>query len=117
MNSAVEGLPHKPWEPPGSDVSAFEGEGGKERADANLLKFVRAHLVERSPWVEGEKVKTIAGREIWWESKGDRRVIKPDGVEVEKVASRVGNGEVVGLSLRYISTWMLTILSGFLRVF
>lgn len=49
-----------------------------------------------APWEEGDKVKTLAGREIWWEDRGDgARVVCPDGIEVEMVAGRVANGELV----------------------
>lgn len=61
-----------------------------------------------SPWEEvqseggaggkgGQKTKTMGGREIWWEWRdgGERRVIMPDEIEVEKVAKQVANGEVV----------------------
>ncbi|KAK5992466.1 FAS1 domain-containing protein [Cladobotryum mycophilum] len=77
---------------------AYDGSGGKSRADENVRRFVEAHLVGTSPWEEGVKVKAVGGRQIWWESKkhGDRerRVIMPDEVEVERVASQVANGEL-----------------------
>ncbi|KAJ6786490.1 hypothetical protein PWT90_06895 [Aphanocladium album] len=99
LNSAVEGLPRKPWEDAqqlsalGAD--AYEGEDGKDRADANLRRFVEAHLVPQSPWPAGTKVKTLAGGEVWWEEGGDgKRVIMPDKVEVDKVAIEVGNGQI-----------------------
>ncbi|TFB06825.1 hypothetical protein CCMA1212_000936 [Trichoderma ghanense] len=105
-NVAIEDLPRKPWENP-DDYSAlgsqaYDGSGGKDRADENMMRFVQAHLVvgQPSPWEAGVKAKTAAGREIWWEEKksggdGDgKRVVMPDGVEVERVASRVANGEL-----------------------
>ena len=52
-NSAVEGLPRKPWEGGQDTVGTYEGEAGRKRADENLLRFVRAHLVESWPWKEG----------------------------------------------------------------
>ena len=48
-----------------------------------------------SPWDEGQKEKTLGGRKIWWEVRDGKRVIMPDEVEVDKVASRVANGELV----------------------
>jgi hypothetical protein len=30
---------------------------------------VEAHVVPVSPWKEGERVKTLSGGEVWWESK------------------------------------------------
>ncbi|UKZ48758.1 hypothetical protein TrVGV298_002987 [Trichoderma virens] len=103
-NIVIENLPRKPWENPDDYDSlgsqAYDGSGGKDRANENLRKFVQAHLVVgTSPWEAGVKVKTAAGTEIWWEAKKDdngdeKRVIMPDGVEVDRVASRVANGEV-----------------------
>ncbi|KAK4066460.1 hypothetical protein Trihar35433_6887 [Trichoderma harzianum] len=103
-NIVIDDLPRKPWENP-SDYDAlgsqaYDGSGGKDRADENLRKFVQAHLViGTSPWEAGAKIKTAAGTTIWWEAKKDdngdeKRVIMPDGVEVDRVASRVANGEV-----------------------
>ncbi|KAL7620634.1 hypothetical protein AAE478_009629 [Parahypoxylon ruwenzoriense] len=99
-NSAVEKLPRKPWEDPKEyealGANAYEGEDGQDRAHRNLMRFVEAHVIPTSPWSEGEKVKTLldGDREIWWETKDGAKVIQPDGIEVDSVASRVGNGEV-----------------------
>ncbi|KAL7808032.1 hypothetical protein V8C26DRAFT_432549 [Trichoderma gracile] len=110
-NIAIEDLPRKPWENPDDydtlGSQAYDGSGGKDRADENMMRFVQAHLVvgHPSPWEAGVKAKTAAGREIWWEEEGKKgadadgeggkkRVVMPDGVEVERVASRVANGEV-----------------------
>lgn len=97
LNSAIEALPRKLWEDPREDsADAYQGEQGQERAKANLKRFVEAHLVGVSPWEEGAKGETVGGRKLWWETREDgRRVIMPDGVEVDKVASRVANGELV----------------------
>ncbi|OTA06798.1 hypothetical protein A9Z42_0075600 [Trichoderma parareesei] len=105
-NVAIEHLPRKPWENPDDydalGSQAYDGSGGKDRADDNMMRFVQAHLVigHPSPWEAGVKAKTSAGREIWWEEgkaagQEGKRVVMPDGVEVERVASRVANGEVV----------------------
>lgn len=106
LNSAIEALPRKPWEDPSeySEVgeNAYEGDDGRERAERNLRRFVEAHLVTTNPWVEGKAdgtARTIEGegkaRELWWEMKDGKKVIMPDGVEVDRVASQVANGEVV----------------------
>ncbi|KAL6859887.1 hypothetical protein ACO1O0_003911 [Amphichorda felina] len=108
LNSAIDALPRKPWEDPRDygalGAGAYEGEGGRDRAQRNLRRFVEAHLVTQSPW-EG-RARTVSGgeregeggdkggREVWWEWRGDKRVVMPDGVEVEKVASQVANGEL-----------------------
>lgn len=128
-NAAVEGLPRKPWEEDprkleaeglagDGGAGAYEGEEGRQRADRNLRRFVEAHLVGQAPWAEGEKVKTLdgegrgegggGGREVWWESRPDGgRVVMPDGVEVESVAGRVGNGELVSLLALFAATSLL----------
>ncbi|KAF5979684.1 FAS1 domain-containing protein [Fusarium coicis] len=98
LNSAVDALPRKPWEQPADyntfGADAYEGDGGQDRARENMRRFVEAHLVPVSPWEKGEKSKTLGGKEVWWEVKEGRRVIMPDEVEVDKVASQVGNGEL-----------------------
>ncbi|KAH7319249.1 hypothetical protein BKA65DRAFT_438004 [Rhexocercosporidium sp. MPI-PUGE-AT-0058] len=98
INSAIMGLPRKPWEDPreydelGTD--AYEGGKGEERAHRNMRRFVEAHVVPVSPWREGERVKTLAGGEVWWESRDGGKVIQPGNIEVSSVASKVYNGEV-----------------------
>ena len=75
---------------------AYDGEGGQERAKGNLKRFVEGHVVPKSPWGKGEKVRTLAEKELWWEEQGEekKRVVMPDEVEVEGVVSQVGNGEI-----------------------
>ncbi|OBT89740.1 hypothetical protein VE02_01392 [Pseudogymnoascus sp. 03VT05] len=98
LNSAITGLPRKPWESNedyhrlGAD--AYEGKSGEDRAHANLRTFVEEHIVPESPWPEGAKLKTLAGTEVWWEIKGDKMVIQPGNIEVERVAMKVANGQV-----------------------
>ena len=97
-NSAVAALPRKPWEDPKDyaelGTNAYEGRGGEDRAYRNLRRFTEAHIVDASPWNEGEKVKTLAGGEVWWEKRGQGSVVMPGEVEVERIVSRVANGEV-----------------------
>ncbi|KAF5658998.1 fas1 domain-containing protein [Fusarium heterosporum] len=98
LNSAVDALPRKPWEQPADydafGANAYDGDGGQDRARENMRRFVVAHLVPSSPWDKDEKIKTLGGKEIWWVEKEGRRVVMPDEVEVERVASQVGNGEL-----------------------
>lgn len=100
LNSAMDNLPHKPWEDPREiaayGAQAYDGSGGQDRADNNLRKFVEAHLVSASPWEADTKAKTVGGRDIWWEEKDGKRIIMPDNIEVDRVAGRVSNGEIVG---------------------
>lgn len=98
-NSAIDRLPRKPWEDPTDyetlGANAYEGDDGRERAQRNLARFVEAHIVPTSPWREGERARTILGdREVWWENKDGKKVIQPDNIEVDSVASRTGNGEL-----------------------
>ncbi|KAM0270820.1 hypothetical protein ACHAPA_003302 [Fusarium lateritium] len=98
LNSAVDALPRKPWEQPADydafGADAYDGDGGQDRARENMRRFVVAHLVPQSPWGKDEKIKTLGGKEVWWVEKEGRRVVMPDEVGVERVASQVGNGEL-----------------------
>lgn len=71
-----------------------------------MRRFVEAHLVPASPWEKEEKIKTLGGKEVWWVVKDGSKVIMPDEVEVERVASQVGNGELV--------SWLSSIWRGML---
>lgn len=103
LNSAVDALPHKPWEDPrdrGDTAGVYEGEDGRRRAQGNLLRFVEGHLIPQSPW-DGSKVRTVSekgeGRTLWCEEREGKKFVMPDGVEVDRVAKRVGNGEIVSV--------------------
>lgn len=101
LNTAMTALGRKPWQadPGRSDT---DGHGAvnalsDHQADENLRRFVEAHVVVASPWGEGDRVRTMAGDEVWWVrggSEGEKRVIMPAGVEVESVQKRAGNGEI-----------------------
>ncbi|ESZ98162.1 hypothetical protein SBOR_1465 [Sclerotinia borealis F-4128] len=98
VNSAIMGLPRKPWEDPEDydklGANAYEGEHGEERAHKNLRRFVEAHIVPASPWEEGEKVKTLVGDEVWWENKDGVKRLQPGNIEVSSRADDVYNGQV-----------------------
>ncbi|KAK8074698.1 hypothetical protein PG997_009361 [Apiospora hydei] len=101
LNSQIDALPRKPWEDAQDyetfgAAAAYEGDEGRDRAQKNLKKFAEAHILPLSPWQEGEKVKSLlAGdKEIWWENKDGKKVIYPDGIEVDSIAGKVGNGEL-----------------------
>ena len=68
---------------------------GERRADDNLRRFVERHIVPLSPWLENDKVQTLAGDVVWWEYQDeDTKVVMPAGVRVGSVPSKVRNGEV-----------------------
>ena len=81
-DAAVKRLPRKPWEDPkdyqefGTE-EAYAGQAGVDRAQANLRRFVEAHVVPVSPWEEGKKVKRVSGEggEIWWERKDGKQLV------------------------------------------
>ena len=79
LNSQIEKLPRKPWEDPQDyealGENAYEGEGGEDRAQRNLRRFVEAHIVPVSPWKEGEKVESLGGEKVWWEEKEGQKVV------------------------------------------
>ncbi|KAH7086680.1 hypothetical protein FB567DRAFT_496128 [Paraphoma chrysanthemicola] len=78
-NSVMRGLKRKPWEEPEDydsfGANAYEGSAGEDRARKNLERFVQRHIVPESPWEEGKKVKTLAGNEVWWESKDGQKKV------------------------------------------
>ena len=97
-NTAMQKLPRKPWEDPEDyqklGTEAYAGDDGQNRAQENLRRFVEAHIVPSSPWKEGDKVKTLAGSEVWWESKDGKQYVQPGNIQVSQVADTVANGEV-----------------------
>ncbi|OCK83849.1 FAS1 domain-containing protein [Lepidopterella palustris CBS 459.81] len=97
-NAAMKGLSRKPWEDPKEyeslGESAYQGQAGEDRAHRNMRRFVEAHIVATSPWREHEKVETLAGNTVWYETKGGEKVIQPGNIQVLSVADKVGNGEV-----------------------
>ncbi|KAF2717404.1 hypothetical protein K431DRAFT_288546 [Polychaeton citri CBS 116435] len=98
VNGAISDLSRKPWE----DLkdyemlgeNAYAGKNGEDRAHRNLRRFTEAHIVPVSPWGEGEKVKTLSGREIWWERREEGSFVQPGNVAIDKIVSQVANGEV-----------------------
>ena len=98
VNSAISSLPRKPWEDPKDyeriGAAAYSGQEGSDRASQNLKRFTEAHVIPTSPWKEGEKVKSMSGTEMWWKNEDGKAVVYPGEVEVERVTSRVANGEV-----------------------
>ncbi|MCJ1485928.1 hypothetical protein MMC06_006103 [Schaereria dolodes] len=98
LNSEIQKLPRKPWEDPKDydtlGESAYKGAQGEDRAHRNLRHFVEAHVVPASPWEEGEKVETVGGGKVWWESKEGKKIVQPGNIEVSNIASRVSNGEL-----------------------
>ncbi|KAK6004154.1 hypothetical protein QM012_009004 [Aureobasidium pullulans] len=98
LNSAITKLPRKPWEDPQDYAAlgqnAYDGQSGEDRAHRNLRRFVEAHVVPESPWVEGQKVQTLGGDTVWWEEKDGKKLIQPGGIEVSSIPNKVANGEV-----------------------
>lgn len=89
MNSDILGLSLKPWEDSNDYVNfgakAYDGNAGDDRADQNLRMFVETHILPISPWNEGVKVKTLSGKECWWQIKdGVRKVCPLDLYKVYK---------------------------------
>ncbi|KAH8732940.1 hypothetical protein GQ44DRAFT_668558 [Phaeosphaeriaceae sp. PMI808] len=97
-NSVMRNLKRKPWEDPEDydnlGAAAYEGSAGEDRARKNLERFVQSHIVPESPWEEGKKIKTLAGNEVWWETKHGQKKIQPSNIEVTSIADKVSNGEV-----------------------
>jgi hypothetical protein len=86
INSAIMALPRKPWEDPKEyedlGANAYGGDEGAERARKNLQHFVESHVVPASPWKEGDKLKTLSGDQIWWETRDGVRMVSPFTLQV-----------------------------------
>ncbi|KAI1431670.1 hypothetical protein GGR50DRAFT_697770 [Xylaria sp. CBS 124048] len=97
LNSAFDKLPGKAWENSRDygtlGATAYEGDEGRDRARRNLERLVEAHVIPVSPWPEKQKVRSLldGDGEIWWENRDGAMVIQPDGIEIQSVASKVGN--------------------------
>ena len=78
-NAVVTKMPHKPWEDADDygtfGADAYAGDEGKNRAETNLRRFVEAHIIPQSPWVEGKKTETLSGSKIWYERKDGGLVV------------------------------------------
>ncbi len=48
-----------------------------EQAKENLRRFVEAHVVPQSPWVEGREgeIEALGGGKVWWEEKDGKRFV------------------------------------------
>jgi hypothetical protein len=85
---------------------------GTQRANKNLRKFVERQIVSlQGEWRENERIKTVGGKQVWWETKGDGKIVsfvtkryvenkvlthpqlQPGNIEIESV-EKGGNGEV-----------------------
>ena len=70
------------WEDPeeysamGED--AYKGTSGEDRAQRNLRRFAEAHVVPASPWKEGEKVESMGGGTLWWESEDGNKIVSTE---------------------------------------
>ena len=80
LNSEIQKLPRKPWEDPKDYATlgenAYDGKDGEDRAHRNLRRFVEAHIIPVSPWKESEKVESLGGGKVWWECKGEKKVVR-----------------------------------------
>ena len=92
LNSEIQKLPRKPWEDPKDyeelGANAYGGSDGENRANGNLRRFVEAHIVPVSPWSEGEKVDTVGGGKVWWESKDGKKTVRI--VKLQRLSKRLG---------------------------
>lgn len=87
-NAALQKLPRKPWEDLKDyselGANAYDGQSGEDRATRNMRRFSEAHIIPVSPWKEGEKVQSMGGGQVWWESK--------DGIKVVCIYNRYDKG-------------------------
>lgn len=98
-NAELTKLPHKPWENAGDyearGTFVFSNDATSEiRAQHNSNEFVARHVVPHSPWIAGQKTRTLAGTTIWYEETDGKKIIKPDDIEVTEITDQVGNGQI-----------------------
>ncbi|WEW58410.1 hypothetical protein PRK78_003878 [Emydomyces testavorans] len=99
-NTAIEQLPHKPWENLDDYAKfganeAYAGKAGEDRATDNLRKFVEAHVIPESPWPEKKEASNLVGQKLYWEKGKDGNIrIHPGDIEVSRIVAQVSNGEV-----------------------
>lgn len=80
-NTAIQGLPRKPWENPEDyeqfgEAEAYVGSEGEDRAKQNLRRFVEAHLIPTSPWRKDDQVDTLGGGKLKWYKDGDKIYVR-----------------------------------------
>ena len=54
--------------------------------------FLHHHIVKKSNFPPGKKVKTLAGNKIWWTQVGEDRYVMPQGTKVLLIEDRL-NGQ------------------------
>jgi hypothetical protein len=75
QDSAMVQLQRKPWETL-NDFETFgqkpyEGDDGKERADKNLKRFVKEHVLDTGFMSENTAVKNLNGGSVWYDVEND----------------------------------------------
>ncbi|KAI1821808.1 hypothetical protein F4861DRAFT_438933 [Xylaria intraflava] len=99
VNSFFDGH-EKAWENPDDykafGTAAYDGDEGLGRARRNLQRLVEAHIIPVNPWPEGKEARSLLDGDeaIRWERKDGGMVIQPGNIKVQRIASKVGNGEV-----------------------
>lgn len=79
-NAALHALNRKPWRSSRDEeqfgTEAYEGQVGAQRASDNIQTFVERQMVVLSAeWRQGERAKTMNGKQVWWETIGEVRVV------------------------------------------
>lgn len=54
--------------------------------------YLHHHVVEKSSFPAGKKVKTMAGNRIWWTTVGEEKYLMPNGIKVREI-EEAQNGE------------------------
>jgi hypothetical protein len=71
QDQAMVELARKPWETLDDvaefGVQAYEGVAGKERADRNIERFVKEHVLDAGDLTHDAKVKDLNGETVWAE--------------------------------------------------
>lgn len=95
LNTAILALPQKPWlDASGSEEKRVNAQRNEERAEANIARFVSAHLAESIPAKAGEHVKRMTGGDMWFElDKNAVKRVYPGGFKVTS-EREAANGQI-----------------------
>lgn len=103
QDSSLVDLLRKPWESLDDyaefGVQSYEGKAGKDRADKNLQRYVKEHVVDSGFMTQDSKYENLNGNPVWYEilKDGNEKYLHPSNVHIESI-HQVKNGAVWILS-------------------
>lgn len=97
QNSAIVALGRKPWDdrPDDTDSRRFQGQGGEDRAQENIMRFVQAHILTAERFDEGDRATNLLGEKLYWKRDADgKKRIYPGGIAVVSERNTAVNGDI-----------------------